>query len=96
LPTTLEQIRDGIDMEGRENAAPIDAKVQNAERIGALWKVWIEPFGMREHLDESLEGSAVWWPGPPIGTADVLSVVPDELQITYGSCLPTLPNPAAS
>ena len=33
----LEQIRDGIDMEGRESTAPIDGQVRNAERIGALW-----------------------------------------------------------
>jgi hypothetical protein len=29
-------------------------------------------------LDESLEGAAAWWPGPPRGFADVLSVDPDR------------------
>ena len=89
----LEQIRDGIDMEGRESTAPIDGQVRNAERIGALWAVWLEPFQMREHLDESLEGAAVWWPGPPSGVADILSVVPDEWQINlrFVSATPPLP-----
>src|SRR5450759_4551015 len=79
--TTLEEIVDAISMEARENAAPIDCLVQSTEPMGALWKIWIEPFQMREHLDESLEGSAVWWAGPPTGSADILSVVPDEWQI---------------
>ena len=79
--TTLDEIRDAISMEARENAAPIECVVQSAERMGALWKVFLKPFQMKEHLDESLEGAAVWWPGPPKGSADILSVVPDEWQI---------------
>src|SRR5262249_26612052 len=70
-----------------------DGQVQNVERMGAVWKVWIEPFQTRQHLDESLEGSAVWWPGPPKGTADILSVVPDEWQINlrFASTRPPAP-----
>ncbi|MGH7963961.1 MAG: AAA domain-containing protein, partial [Candidatus Binatia bacterium] len=32
-------------------------------------------------LDETLEGSAAWWPGPPKGGADILSVIPETQQI---------------
>jgi DNA polymerase III delta prime subunit len=79
--TTIEEILDGISMEARESARVIDCKVQSTSRVGALWQVWLEPFQMKEHLDESLEGADVWWAGPPKGAADVLSVVPDEWQI---------------
>jgi DNA replication ATP-dependent helicase Dna2 len=90
--TTLEEILDGISMEAREGARAIDCKVRGTSRVGALWQVWLEPFQMREHLDESLEGSAVWWAGPPKGTADVLSVVPDEWQINLRFASSALPS----
>ena len=41
----------------------------------------MQPSERNAQLDESLEGAAAWWPGPPRGSADVLSVVPEELQI---------------
>jgi hypothetical protein len=79
--TILEEIVDAVSMEARVNAKPIDCEVLRTRQVGALWEVWLAPLQMREHLDESLEGATLWWPGPPKGSADILSVVPDEWQI---------------
>jgi DNA replication ATP-dependent helicase Dna2 len=53
------------------------------EREGDAWKIQVrgDDAHHRTPLDESLEGQTAWWPGPPRGAADVLSVVPEELQI---------------
>lgn len=61
--------------------APVEWNVTNREQQGKVWKVFLEPNRHSTQIDESLEGSAAWWPGPPRGTADVLSVVPEELQV---------------
>lgn len=41
-------------------------------------------------MDESYEGATAWWPGPPKGAADVLSVVPGESQLNlrFATALP--------
>jgi DNA replication ATP-dependent helicase Dna2 len=46
----------------------------------ALFKIFVGSANSHG-LDESLEGAAAWWPGPPKGTADVLSVSAEHNQI---------------
>ncbi len=69
----------------------IDFKIESKRQERALWIITIA-FDSRHknELDESLEGAAVWWGGKPAGTADVLSIIPDELQINlrYASKAP--------
>lgn len=72
----------GIDRELADTARFIDFHVTRSERQGDAWSVFVDlDRSRRGGLDESLEGSAAWWPGPPNGTADVLSVVPEKEQI---------------
>jgi len=72
----------GIDRELADTARFIDFHVTHSERQGELWSVYVDlARSRRGGLDESLEGSAAWWAGPPNGTADVLSVVAEKEQI---------------
>lgn len=71
-----------INEEIRATPDHVDFGVESKVRDGSLWKVFISPNAAgRNELDESLEGARVWWKGEPPGTAEVLSVVPDESQI---------------
>lgn len=78
----VSDILNGIREEIRSTPDYVDFRVRATTRVGALWKVFISSDDKgRNELDESLEGSRVWWKGTPPGTAEVLSVVPDESQI---------------
>ncbi len=81
LLTEIEDIVSAIELEANQAAKPLDWVITNSERQGRLWRVYVEPCGRNAQLDESLEGAAAWWPGPMSGSADVLSVVPEDLQI---------------
>ena len=81
LPSDLETICSAIEYEGNLSGKPLDWAIISSEPHGRLWKIFVEPAMFNSQLDESLEGAAAWWPGPPKGSADVLSVVPEELQI---------------
>ncbi|MGE5486467.1 MAG: DEAD/DEAH box helicase [bacterium] len=75
----LDTIRLAISWEAEHASKPMDWHIEGREAVGKLWKVNVDPGGGQ--LDESLEGATAWWPGPPKGVADVLSVVPENLQI---------------
>lgn len=75
-------ILSGISAELDETDKPVDYQVLSSTKEGEIWRIQVDL--MREGakgLDESLEGSAAWWPGPPKGFADVLSVLPEDEQI---------------
>lgn len=81
MSVDISSIVSAIEYEANLSAKPLDWRIQKTERHGKLWSIFVEPSAQNAQLDESLEGAACWWPGPPRGTADVLSVVPEELQI---------------
>jgi DNA replication ATP-dependent helicase Dna2 len=61
---------------------------------GNLWKVFVDlTQNTKSGLDETLEGAAAWWAGPPKGGADVLSVNPETEQINlrFATCPPPQP-----
>ena len=74
--------------------------IRRVEHDGSVRKVFVKLDAASGRLDESLEGSETWWPGPPKGAADVLSVVAEEEQLNLrfvtaplpgaGHCLPPL------
>ncbi len=76
-----------LEEELRVSSKPLKYKVKETKAEGAgLFRVFIDPFAYGARgLDESLEGAAAWWPGPPKGTADVLSVSAehDQINIRY-------------
>lgn len=78
----VSDILNGIREEIRSTPDYVDFRVTGHAREGALWKVFISADDKgRNELDESLEGARAWWKGLPPGTAEVLSVMPDESQI---------------
>jgi len=83
-----------LEEELRVSSKPLKFRVQETITEGpGLFRLFIDPFAYGARgLDESLEGAAAWWAGPPKGTADVLSVSAeyDQINIRY----PTAPPPA--
>jgi DNA replication ATP-dependent helicase Dna2 len=80
------EIIDVLEDELRASARPLKFSVSEVKADGpALFKIFINSADSSHGLDESLEGAAAWWPGPPKGTADVLSVSAehDQINIRY-------------
>jgi hypothetical protein len=65
--------------------------IRKVEQDGSVRKVFLKLAEGDGRLDESLEGSEAWWPGPPKGAADVLSVVPEEEQLNLRFVTAPLP-----
>jgi DNA replication ATP-dependent helicase Dna2 len=65
--------------------------IRRVEQDGSVRKVFLKLADGDGRLDESLEGSEAWWAGPPKGTADVLSVVPEEEQLNLRFVTAPLP-----
>lgn len=77
----VSDILDAIEEELRVASRFQSFRITNALQHGHVWKLFVKPMNTRSGLDESLEGAVAWWPGPPSGSADVLSVVADLDQI---------------
>lgn len=86
----ITEIIDAIEEELRVSSRFMRFRVVDLSQQANIWKVFVEPMNTSSPLDESLEGAAAWWKGPPSGTADVLSVIPDndQLNIRYLSSAP--------
>ena len=87
------QIERAIRQELDYSTQAITFSVKGRTQDGPIWKLTVSDAGNnrgRSALDESLEEAAVWWPGPPKGTASVLSVVPEEsvLYLRFASETP--------
>lgn len=87
-PMSILDIRSAINAELEATPQYYDFKVERSERDGRLWRVSVQTsaaFAESEHarvvLDESFDGAAAWWAGPPKGAADVLAVIPEEDQL---------------
>jgi hypothetical protein len=81
----------GIEAELAKSAEYFEYVVSARESERDLWKVFVDlSQDTKSGLDESLEGSAAWWGGPPKGGADVLSVNPETEQINlrFATCPP--------
>ena len=84
MMTSMSQreIIDALEEELRVSGGPLKFTVSEVKPDGpALFKIFINSADSSHGLDESLEGAAAWWPGPPKGTADVLSVSAEHGQI---------------
>ncbi len=84
MASLKSEILTGIEDELASTDAYIIYEVAERKRDGELWTLTLDLSKSTkgaQALDESLEGAAAWWPGPPKATADVLAVVPEEEQI---------------
>lgn len=84
------------------NATPeyYDFKVDQSARDGRLWRISVQPGAVftdgglaRVVLDDSFDGAAAWWAGPPKGAADVLTVISEEDQIILRGATSVPPGP---
>jgi hypothetical protein len=72
----------GIKAELKDTPEYLDFVVNKVLIEKEIWKVFVDLNNINSSgLDESLEGAAAWWLGPPKGGADVLSVIPEDEQI---------------
>jgi DNA replication ATP-dependent helicase Dna2 len=92
IAAATTEVIDAIDDELRVASKFLRFRVADLSQQANIWKIFVEPMSASSSLDESLEGAAAWWLGPPSGTADVLSVIPDndQLNIRYLSSPPPL------
>lgn len=82
MTPTRDDILDGIRAELDATPKYFEFKVRGSKREDAIWIVYVDLTNVNSTgLDDSMEGSAAWWAGPPKGGADVLSVVPENEQI---------------
>lgn len=81
IKPTQRDILDAISCELDESSKPLDFEILNSVKEGEIWRVSVNISKDGGGLDESLEGSAAWWPGPPKGYADVLSVIAEDEEI---------------
>src|SRR2546421_3742781 len=81
-PTSRATILAALAEELKQSSKPVQFQVAERVRDGSIWSITVSlgDFG-GGGLDETLEGSTAWWPGPPKGAADVLCVVPEDLKI---------------
>jgi len=85
---SIADIRSAIGNEMAATPEYYDFKVRSVTRDGKLWVVSINSTAVFTDggfanvvLDESFEGAAAWWHGPPKGSGEVLTVLPEEEQI---------------
>lgn len=92
IKPTQAEIVDAISCELDESSKPLNFDINSSVKEGDIWRVSVNI--SREGtggLDESLEGSAAWWPGPPKGDADVLSVIAEDEEINLRFASATVP-----
>lgn len=77
-------IREAIREELEDTPEFLEFVIEDRIQDGQLWTISVDMTQTlrTEGLDESLEGAAAWWPGPPKGGADVLAVIPENQQLT--------------
>jgi len=81
----------GIESELRVSSRYEEFVIDRAEEDGSVWKVFLRLTESPGRLDESLEGATAWWAEPSKGSADVLSVVPEEEQLNLRFVTAPLP-----
>ena len=78
---SIDEIRAAIESELEITEEFADFRVLNRRKEGSLWILEIEPVKALSGLDESYEGSPVWWGSPSAGSADLLTIIPEINQI---------------
>jgi hypothetical protein len=76
------EILSAISSEKNLSSQAIIFAVKEQAPESGLWRIEVEPTSQTKGgLDDTLEGATAWWPGPPRGAADVLSVIPEEQRL---------------
>ncbi len=86
-----DDIVSGIEAELRASSQCEEFIVDRTQEEGSVWKVFLRLAEGSGRLDESLESATAWWAEPGKGSADVLSVVPEEEQLNLRFVTAPLP-----
>lgn len=92
LSPTVYRIQEALRLESEATPKNIRLQIKKREKVGDIWKLAVVPNDrISTTIDESLEGSDVWWPHENgNGKADVLAVLPEEkiIHLRYCSQIP--------
>ena len=88
LSPTVYRIQEALRLESEATPKNIRLQIKKREKVGDVWKLAVVPNDrVSTTIDESLEGSDVWWPHEDgNGKADVLAVLPEENTIHLRYC----------
>lgn len=87
-----KEIEDALSLELAATPKQFVYVVESATRVADVVAVKVNLEESSDHgLAEELEGAAAWWPGPPRGVAEVLSVDPEKEQINLRFVTPQPP-----
>jgi len=78
----ISRIRYALECELKQEQEAYRFPVLEREQHGRAWKLKVKANRDNNRaLDQSFEGAKVWWPGPPKGEAEVLSILPYSATI---------------
>lgn len=87
-----KEIDDALALEIAATPKQFVYAIEEVSRVADVIVVKVNFDNSKDHgLDESLEGAAAWWPGPPRGCADVLSVDPERETVNLRYVSPQPP-----
>lgn len=92
LQSAAKEIEDALSLELAATPKQFVYTVESTTRVADVVAVKMDLESSSSHgLAEELEGAAAWWPGPPRGFAEVLSVDPEREQINLRFVTPQPP-----
>lgn len=94
--TEQREVIAALEEERKLGRAPYRFIVERTESFKTTCRTTVEPRDQRSQLDESLEGSAVWWNTPQYGYASVLSVVPEHSHLNLRFLSSAPPDPGST
>lgn len=87
-----KEIEDALSLELAATPKQFVYVVESTSRVADVVPVKVDLETSKNHgLAEELEGASAWWPGPPRGFAEVLSVDPEREQINLRFVTPQPP-----
>ena len=90
--STAKDIENALSLELAATPKQFVYVVESTTRVADVVAVKVDLESSSNHgIAEELEGAAAWWPGPPRGFAEVLSVDPEREQINLRFVTPSLP-----
>ncbi|MHB2154493.1 AAA domain-containing protein [Calditrichota bacterium GD2] len=80
----------GIESEIENTPEYVDYKIVTRKKDDDIWILEVDQSRSIEPLIESFEGSKVWWGEPQKGTAELLSVIPEnnEMHLRFATSIP--------
>lgn len=81
MQTYINGIQAALQREIAETPDYAQFKVESVKVEGGVWRLVLLPKNNASKLDESLEGNNAWWANTEKGSAQVLSVIPEDSEV---------------